>query len=292
MDTTDVTSADGSDERMFSLAEVAALQGVHYMTVYRHVRTGKLNATKKNGEWQVPESELSKARIPSTAKPGRADLGGREAAFRSRLLAADEPGAWSILENCLAAGADPADLHHELILPILAKLGTEWASGDIRVADEHTVSAVLQRLVARLGPMMRTKGRSRGTIVVGAVAGDTHSLPVAIVADLLRNGGYDVLDLGANTPHASFAETIRETDRCRAVGISTSLSLDSAVREAVAAVRAEDATLKIVVGGHGIKGPSHAKAMGADGTEIDSRLIASTFELLISTPNGVEHSQR
>lgn len=279
-------SPDNSDtpatgERLYSLAEVAAQQGVHYMTVYRHVRTGKLAATKVNGEWQVRESDLASESTPSRGKPGSADISSRHPAFMNRLLASDEPGAWSILENCLAAGAAPADLHHELILPVLEEIGNDWASGAVKVSNEHTVTAVMQRLVARLGPLMRTKGRSRGSIVVGAVAGDNHSLPVAIVADLLRSGGYDVLDLGANTPHRSFVETLATMDRCKAVGLSASTSLDASIREAIEAIRLADSTLKIMVGGRGIEGAEHAERLGADGTESDSRLIAPAFDLII-----------
>ncbi|NNF53348.1 MAG: hypothetical protein HKN03_02790 [Acidimicrobiales bacterium] len=283
MESPDNSDAALLEEKLFSLAEVAAKQGVHYMTVYRHVRTGKLAATKLNGEWQVRECDLIARTAPSQGKPGSADISARSAAFRNRLLASDEPGAWSILENCLAAGADPADLHHELILPFLHRIGTDWASGTLAVSSEHTASAVMQRLVARLGPLMRTKGRSRGSIVIGAVAGDAHSLPAAIVADLLRNGGYDVLDLGANTPARSFAETVALVDRCKAVGLSASRSLDASIREAIEAIRLADSTLKIVVGGCSIQGAEHAKSLGADGTESDSRLIAAAFDEVIDS---------
>lgn len=283
MESPDNSDAPLPGEKLFSLAEVAAKQGVHYMTVYRHVRTGKLTATKLNGEWQVRECDLLSSAAPSQGKPGSADISARGAAFRNRLLASDEPGAWSILENCLAAGADPVDLHHELILPFLHQIGNDWASGTLAISNEHTASAVMQRLVARLGPLMRTKGRSRGSIVIGAVAGDAHSLPAAIVADLLRNGGYDVLDLGANTPARSFAETVASVDRCKAVGLSASRSLDASIREAIEAIRLADSTLKIVVGGRGIQGAEHAESLGADGTESDSRLIAAAFDEVIES---------
>ncbi len=290
-------SPDNSDtalpgEKLYSLAEVAAQQGVHYMTVYRHVRTGKLAATKLNGEWQVRESDLASASAPSQGKPGSADISSRCPAFRNRLLASDEPGAWSILENCLAAGAAPADLHHELILPVLEEIGSDWAIGALGISNEHTMTAVMQRLVARLGPLMRTKGRSRGSILVGAVAGDYHSLAVAIVADLLRNGGYDVLDLGANTPPGSFAETVATMDRCKAVGLSASTPLDTSIREAIEAIRLADSTLKIVVGGRGIEGVEHAERLGADGTESDSRLIAAAFDVIIESQGPAALAQQ
>ena len=50
-----MTGSDG-----LSLADVAERLGVHYMTVYRYVRTGRLRAQREGTQWVVLESELSR----------------------------------------------------------------------------------------------------------------------------------------------------------------------------------------------------------------------------------------
>src|SRR4029077_16129609 len=87
------------------------------------------------------------------------------------------------------------------------------AAGELTIADEHRATAIALRLVGRLGPRFARRGRKRGTVVVGAPAGEQHALPSAILADLLRGVGFEVLDMGANTPAASFAETAKEANR-------------------------------------------------------------------------------
>ncbi len=254
------------------------------MTVYRHVRTGRLPAIKQNGEWKVRESDLEGPTTPSTATPGNADLGSRIPAFIDRLTAGDEPGCWAILENCLSAGAEAPALLHELIVPAMALVGDRWSTGDLKIVSEHTATTIAHRLVARLGPMMRNKGRSRGTIVLGAVAGDTHALPVAILADILRSNGFSVIDLGGNTPAESFAELAQSSDQCRAVGISASIPADDELREAVAAIQAVDPVLPILLGGRGIRDADHAHALGSDGYATGSYEVVELFERCIADP--------
>ena len=42
-----------------TLQQAADKLGVHYMTVYRYVRTGKLPATRVGGGWQVDPDDLA-----------------------------------------------------------------------------------------------------------------------------------------------------------------------------------------------------------------------------------------
>ncbi len=275
--TDDVDSAE-----FLTLGEVAERRGLHYMTVYRHVRTGRLPATKENGEWKVRAADLdAKPRSASKGKPGRADIAQRVPALKDRLLAADEPGAWGIVENCLSGGADPVELHHQLIIPALGQIGDGWSAGEMGIVDEHTATAITYRVVARLGPLMRTRGRPRGAIVIGAVTGDPHALAVSIVADLLRAAQFNVIDLGGNTPVDSFVDSISATDQCRAVGISASIPADQLVRETVSVIRAAHPDLAVLVGGTGIKDAAHATSLGSAGHAETSRDIVPLFESAI-----------
>jgi excisionase family DNA binding protein len=285
-----MTKKTESDD-FLTLAEVAERRGLHYMTVYRHVRTGRLPATKVHGEWQVRAADVDTTpQQISRGKPGAADLPRRLPALHDRLLAADEPGVWGIVEGCLSAGAEPVELHHELIIPALQQIGERWSDGDLRIADEHTASAIAYRVVARLGPLMRTKGRARGTIVVGAAAGDIHALAVSIVADILRAAGFDVVDLGGNTPVGSFLDAIRDSDQCRAVGISASVPADDVVRDTVQAIRNAQPDLCVIVGGQSIRDESHARMLGSTGYAPTSRDIVPQFEQSIKALSGATPS--
>ena len=190
--------------RRVTLHEAAERLGVHYMTAYRYVRTGRLPAVREGAQWLVDPSELDRlAAQPSPRPRGRARAVA-PARLAGRLVAGDEAGAWAIIESALASGADPTDVLVDLVAAAMREIGDGWAAGSLDVSDEHRASVVVQRIVARMGSRFTRRGRKRGTIVLGAPEGEEHALPGAILGDLLRASRFEVHDLGANTPTASF----------------------------------------------------------------------------------------
>ena len=264
-----------------SLVTVAEQLGIHYMTAYRYVRTGRLTGEKVGAEWQIKQSELDRFIAdrsqppvrPKTAPASESDLKSRAPKPRRieyhrrlalRLIEADESGAWTIVQNALASGMDPAELYMTVFSPAMVLIGDEWVAERLTVAQEHQASAVLLRLIGRLGPLFARRGRTRGTIVLGANSGDAHSLPTAMFADLLRSDGFSVLDLGGNVPASAFIDTANGADRLVAIAINSTTDInDDLMIELISKVR-EAVSAPIVVGGHAIASESRAAALGAD----------------------------
>jgi excisionase family DNA binding protein len=250
-----------------SLREAADRLGVHYMTAYRYVRTGRLPAVREGAEWRVAPADLAAVHV-GAARPG-SRRGSRTAArtrLRSRLLAADEAGAWAVVESTLAAGATPAEVHLRVLGPALVDIGTQWAAGDLTVAEEHRASAVATRVIARLGPHFARRGRKRGSVLVGAVAGERHALPGAMLVDLLRGAGFDAVDLGADTPADSFVEAAAVTPRLVALVLGAFLAgRHDALAHTVGRLRAAGVEAPVLVGGRGVTSLEDARALGADG---------------------------
>lgn len=249
---------------LLSLDEAADRLGVHYMTAYRYVRTGRLPAEKVGATWRVRPEDLERFRSPEPAAASgrrRADYGRR---LEDRLICGDEAGAWTVVQAALTAGIDPDELYLEVLGPAMASIGDAWAAGRVSVAQEHQASVVAQRLVGRLGPLFARRGRKRGTVVLGAPPGDHHGLPSALLADLLRGDGFAVIDLGADTPEWSFVETAGAADRLVAVGLSvTTEGNEDSVRRTVDMLRGRVA-VPIVVGGGAVRSAEQALRLGAD----------------------------
>jgi MerR family transcriptional regulator, light-induced transcriptional regulator len=258
-----------SAPRTISLQEAALQLGLHYMTVYRYVRTGKLPATQDGMVWRVRTRDvhaLEERRKVAGRPRSRPDAStDTRQALEARLLAGDSAGAWWLVEGRLGGGLDPSGVLTTLVSPALRSIGDRWADGELSVADEHRATAMAQRIIGRLGLQFGRPGRSRGTVVLAAPEGDLHTLPVAIVADLLRWRGFDVSELGANTPSDALAEAVNQADRLVAVGIaSTTTGQDDEVTLSVEAVRATAPSTAIVLGGSAIRDEVHARALGAD----------------------------
>lgn len=244
-----------------SLQEAADRLGVHYMTAYRYVRLGKLPAEKRGNTWHVDVADLDGLTEQKT-KRGSSNWPDR---LEQRLLAGDEPAAWSIVENALATGATAADVYTRGFGPALRSIGDKWERGEVGVADEHRASLITSRLIGRLSPRFTTRGRKRGTIIVGCAAGEQHSLGSTMLADLLRLDHFDVEDLGANTPPEAFAAAARGRSDLTAVGISAfDGTNDRNVRMTIEALKGVT-DVPVFVGGSAIRDVSHARALGADG---------------------------
>ena len=250
--------------KWITLHEAAERLGVHYMTAYRYVRTGRLPARQEGARWTVDPADVDRLRAPPRRRRGVARVDRSQLA--DRLVASDEPGAWGLIEGVLASGMDPADVHLELFVPALRLIGDRWEAGRLSVADEHRASGVAVRLIGRLGPRFARRGPKRGTVVMGAPAGEEHAIPGAIVADLLRHAGYHVVDLGADTPADSFAETARAANRLVSVLIgATATGKERAVNPTVAALRSAGVSAPILAGGAAIADDAHAARLGAVG---------------------------
>ncbi len=250
-----------------TLHEAAELLGVHYMTVYRYVRLGVLPATKAGGTWSVTAADLAafQQSVPAAGEPGNAKRRAPWASrLESRLVAGDTRGAWGVVEAALAAGAELDEVYLEVITPAMRSIGNRWAEGELDISVEHRATGIAQRLIGRLGPRFSRRGRSRGAVVLGTPATERHSLPVAMLGDLLRGEGWEVADLGADMPVESFVHAAKDTSDLVAIGVSISSpegligapALLAALGEALPGV-------PLVVGGVAVRDRDHASELGA-----------------------------
>lgn len=243
-----------SSSDLISLTDAAEQLAVHYMTAYRYVRTGRMAAHKRGGQWWVERSvveavaaEGTGVRRPSGQGEPRALL---VAPFTDRLLAGDGAGCWDLISNALQTGATPGEVHRRMLQPAMERIGELWCDGEITIAAEHRATSTATRLIGQMSPLFRHPGRRRGQALVGTVANDPHSLPSAILADLLSDLHFEVMDLGANTPAQSFIEVAHELDGLVAIGICVGLDscVDGAVQELLE-IRASVPAVPLIVGG-------------------------------------------
>ena len=120
-------------------------------------------------------------------------------------------------------------------------------------------------MIGRLGPSFARRGRTRGTVVIGGAAGDHHSIPLAILGDILRGRGLAVVELGANTPPDSFVQSAREHDDVIAVaiGVGSDDSVESA-RDTARLLHEQLPGIHVFVGGPAVTSERAARELGAD----------------------------
>ena len=128
----------------------------------------------------------------------------------SELVAAldrfDETGAQRALDRLLAALTLDVVLR-DVLVPYLHDLGERWEYGQATVAQEHFASNLLR---GRLMALARVWDRGGGPRALLACAeGELHDLPLLAFGLVLREHGWRISYLGADTPVASVVEAAR-----------------------------------------------------------------------------------
>ena len=200
-------------------------------------------------------------------------------------MAGDSRGAWGVVEAALAAGAEIDEVYLEIITPAMESIGARWAAGELDVSVEHRATGIAFRLIGRLGPRFARRGRTRGAVLLGAPVGERHSLPVALLADLVRGEGWEVSDLGVDLPHESFLHAALDTPDLVAVGVSiTSADCLPATEQLLAVLKAAlPPEVFVAVGGYAVKNLAHATALGADGWASTAREFVDQLDQRITS---------
>lgn len=153
----------------------------------------------------VREREEERA-VASESAPvleaGLADL-------REALRAFDEAGAHAALDRLLSSLSLDAVLR-DAVLPLLRDLGESWARGETTVAQEHFASNLLRGRLLALG---RGWGRGSGPqALLACPPGELHDLGLIVFGLALRNRGWRITFLGADTPIATVSDTARRIE--------------------------------------------------------------------------------
>jgi len=209
--------------KMITLNEAAERLGLHYMTIYKYVRSGKLAAQKNGGSWEISLTDLENFSEVKPAPSGRGNraLGKKSGLFLQSILAGDQQGSWSIIQGALDVGVSVEDVICEVVVPALRSVGEEWASGRLEIFEEHRASTIVLSMLGRMQGLPQRRGRKRGTVLVACPPREAHGLPAAICAELIRTRGFSPINLGADTPIGSLVQAAIATDELVAIVLST-----------------------------------------------------------------------
>ncbi|MBI4042722.1 MAG: cobalamin B12-binding domain-containing protein, partial [Deltaproteobacteria bacterium] len=118
-------------------------------------------------------------------------------------------------------------------------------------------------------------------IVFATVKGDIHDIGKNICILMLRNFGYNVIDLGRNVPCETILETARqhkaEIIACSALMTTTMMQM----KVVIDAVKREGLPTKVMVGG-AVVTPRFAEEIAADGYGKDVGTVVTVTEQLLA----------
>ena len=127
-------------------------------------------------------------------------------------------------------------------------------------------------------PAAETK--TLGTVVLATVKGDVHDLGKNIVAALLQNSGFKLIDLGKDVPAQTIVEAAK-ANRADIVGLCALMTTTmKQMKEVVDYAKSQGCRAKIIIGGAVITG-DYSDEIGADGFSKDAAAAVTLADKLM-----------
>jgi DNA-binding transcriptional MerR regulator len=163
---------------------------------------------------QAAQSVLAE---PETIVGPPPDLVGIQRRLQTALEEYDEAVANEIFDELLAV-FETRTVLTDVVLPVLRAFGQGWTEDRVTIAQEHFATSLLR---GRLLGLARGWGRGLGPVAVLACPpGEHHDLPLVLFGLSLRDYGWRVAFLGADTP-IDMIDHAAEAVAARAVIMST-----------------------------------------------------------------------
>jgi methanogenic corrinoid protein MtbC1 len=154
----------------------------------------------------------------------------------------------------------------DVVTRSLEVVGKRFQDGQWYLAELVYAGEIAKDVMKALSPLMEGQASpSRGTMVIGTVAGDLHDLGKNIVVNFARSAGFAVVDLGVDVSAQKFAAAVRD-HRPAVLGMSCLLtSTEGELAGVIGELKKQDLRngLKVVIGGAALS-ERVARDVGAD----------------------------
>ena len=166
-----------------------------------------------------------------------------------------------LAREALSGGIEPLKVLEEGMRPGLSRVGDAFEAGDLflpeLVGAGDAALAVSNIIEEALGEGEEIS--PKGTIAVGTVKGDIHTIGKGMVITMMRVNGFKVIDLGVDVSSEEFLEV---ADKVEAIGLSSLISLSTkSMEETIRKVSHKYPDVVIIIGGAAVD-PALAEAFG------------------------------
>lgn len=173
----------------------------------------------------------------------------------------------SLVQEALDSGLSPAGILEKGLIAGMNKVGKDFRDGTLYIPEVLIAARAMHAGMDILKPLLsKEELKATGKFVIGTVKGDLHDIGKNLVGMMMEGAGFEVIDLGIDTPAEKFIEAV-EQHQPDLVGVSALLTTTMVEMKAV--IKAlEQAGLrdrvKVIVGGAPVT-EKYAQDIGADG---------------------------
>jgi 5-methyltetrahydrofolate--homocysteine methyltransferase len=215
-----------ADWRRQSKEQKAAVNQFHIAAITEHFRT-----TKKKEKTRAADLPLDQR-------------------LANYIIEGTRHGLIEDLERKRAEGAPPLEIINGPLMAGMAEVGRLFNANELIVAEVLQSAEAMKAAVSHLEQFMeKAETSKRGRVVLATVKGDVHDIGKNLVEIILKNNGYEVVNLGIKVPPEELIKAYQE-HKPDAIGLS-GLLVKSAQQMVITASDLKDAGIEIplLVGG-------------------------------------------
>lgn len=108
---------------------------------------------------------------------------------------------------------------HQVLVPVLVKVGDAWEQGKATVAQEHYMTHMISNRLSQFFHVFPVYAHLQ-KVIAFCPAGEHHQIGLLLFSLFLRRNGVEVIYLGSNTPEDGVMELLAKQERIGAVCLS------------------------------------------------------------------------
>ncbi len=187
------------------------------------------------------------------------------------------------VKQAIESGRSPRDIIDNELIPAVNKVGELFEKKKYFLPQLIAGATAMDMAIEYITPYLGNteSGEKKGTIVVATVEGDIHDIGKNLVVLMLKNYGYNVIDLGKDVPAEDILAAAAE-HKADVIGLSALMTTTMMrMKDVCDLIRERKLPYKVMIGG-AVVSESFAKEIGADGYSADANEAVKLMEQLLT----------
>ena len=149
-------------------------------------------------------------------------------------------------------------MFHQVLVPVLIKVGAAWEEGTATVAQEHYMTHMISNRIYQFFHVFPVYSHLP-KVLAFCPAGEHHQVGLLLFSLFLRKNGVEVVYLGANTPEEGVLAMLEQQHRIGAICLSvTNKELISYCEELIQRLKASYPGIECIAGGRAYEASPHS----------------------------------
>lgn len=177
----------------------------------------------------------------------------------------------SVTQKCLEKGIEPNIILNKILIPSINEVGELFEKGKYFLPQLIAGAEAMKVSIDCIEPLMsrESEGKELPTVIIASVEGDIHDIGKNLVALMLKNYGFNVIDLGKDVKKEEIIQSAKENS-ADIIALSALMTTTmKKMQEVVELAKCEGVGSKIIIGG-AVTSQLYADEIGADGYSSDA----------------------